>query len=342
MWREHPMATRALSPTPGTESGLPRSANHARAHKPWFAMAATTVGLAGLLIFVEGQLSGVGGVVAARLSVHASLLSTLLLALSAVIYLAHALVRDPQVGRAASALAAAGASGVIGASIVRWVEVEWMAPGTLDYAGQYESLTWVAAIAVYLYLCIEDIYETRLAGGFVLPSVVAALGLAAWLIAVSPAPEQTFMTLATAYVGEGVWVSTLVGLGALAVIGALGITALARPWAAAGAMGNGWRRWPLRGPPVYERSLRWAMVVGFCAFTLAVMLGAARQVVMRVLEFDPSLPALWLYFAVLFLAWRLRRARRDLLSWGSLLAIALVVVGLVAPRVIAELAGMPP
>jgi len=324
-----------------TESGFPPPEERARARKPWFAMAATTVGLAGLLIFAEGQLSGVGGVVASRLSVHASLLATLLLALSAVLYLAHALVRDPHVGRAASALAAAGASGVIGASLVRWVEVEWMAPGTLDYAGQYESLTWLAAIAVYLYLCIEDIYETRLAGGFVLPSVVAALGLAAWLIAVSPAPESTFMALATAYIGEGTRVSAVAGIGALTVIGALGIAGLVRPWAAAADPGNAWRQWPLRGPPAYERTLRWAMQVGFCAFTLAVMLGAARQLLTRALEFDPSLPALWLDFAALFLAWRLRRTRRDLLSWGSLFAIALLVIGLVAPRVMAEVAGMP-
>jgi ABC-type transport system involved in cytochrome c biogenesis permease subunit len=324
-----------------TGSGFPSSDERAPARKPWFAMAATTVGLAGLLIFAEGQLSGVGGVVASRLSVHASLLSTLLLALSAVLYLAHTLVRDPSVGRAASAFAGAGASGVIGASLVRWVEVEWMAPGTLDYAGQYESLTWLAAITVYIYLCIEDIYETRLAGGVVLPSVVAALGLAAWLIAVSPAPETTFMALAAAYIGEGTRVSTMVGIGALGVTGALGIAGLVRPWAVAVGPGSAWRRWPLRGPPAYERTLRRAMLVGFCAFTLAVMLGAARQLVTRAPEFDPSLPALWLDFAALFLAWRLRRARRDLLSWGSLIAIALLVIGLVAPRVMAQVAGIP-
>jgi hypothetical protein len=314
----------------------------ARAHKPWFAMAATTIGGAGLVIFAEGQLSGIGGIAASRLSVHASLLATLLLALSAVLYLAHVLVRDRLIGRAASALAAAGASGVIGASLVRWVEVEWMAPGVLDYASQYEAVTWLAAIAVYIYLCIEDIYQTRLAGGFVLPSVLAALGLAGWLIAVSPAPERTFMALAAAYIGAGTLVSAAVGIGALALIGALGITGLVRSRVAAAVPGSGWRRWPLRGPPAYEWTLRWAMLAGLCAFTLAMMLGAARQFVMRPFAFESSLPALWLDFAVLFLAWWLRRAQRNRLSWYALIAIALAAgIGAFAPRFMALAGGMP-
>lgn len=324
-----------------SESGFPVRAEWVGARQPWSAIAATTVGVAGLLIFAEGQLSGIGGIAAMRLSVHASLLATLLLALSAVLYVTHTLVRDRHVGRVASALAAAGASGVVGASLVRWVEVEWMAPGTLDYAGQYELLTWLAAIAVYLYLCIEDIYETRLAGGFVMPSVVAALGLAAWLIAVSPAPESTFMTLAIAYVGAGMRLSVMVGIGALGVIGTLSIAGLVRSWVSAAVPGSTWRRWPLRGPYAYEWALRWAMLVGFCAFTLALMLGVARQFVIRAFEFDASLPALWLGFAVLFLAWRLRHAERDRLSRCALIAIAVADSGAVAHDIMTAAGGAP-
>jgi len=299
-----------------------------RTRRPWFALVATTIGIAGFLVFGEGQLAGSGGMPVARLSVHASILSTLLLALSAVMYVAHGVAGDSVLGRGASAFAAAGASGVVGASLVRWIEVEWLAPDTLSYAGQYEVLTWIAAIAVYLYLCIEDVYQTRIAGGVVLPSVVAALGLAAWLIATSPAPERTFMELAVVYLQRATQVTMLAVGGALSVIGTLSVARLAAPFVA-GTGGFGQRRHRLSTGPLHDRFLRWAMLAGFCAVTLALMFDAAAHVANRLplAGFDLGVPALWLDFAVLYVVWQLRRWPRDLVAWWALVAVALAGAG---------------
>jgi hypothetical protein len=313
-----------------------------RGRRPWFAMAAFTMLFAASFVFVEAWLFG-RGLVTHQLSVHVSLVATLLIVLSAALYVAHAVVRVSGIGVVASNLAAIGASGIIGASLVRWIEVKWLASGTLDYAGHFEALTWLSAAAVYGNLVVEDIYRTRAAGGLVMSTVVAALGLAAWLIVVSPAAETTFVELALAYVKHAADVTTVIGVSAFVAIGAIALVSIANP-ILAGARRRGWRRWPLRGAPVCERALFWAMVGGFCALSLALLFDFVSQLLLRAdaSGFDPGLPALWLDFAVLFLAFRIRRWPREVLAQFAIVAVLIGLIGYIAPMLYESVARSTP
>ena len=293
---------------------------------PWFAVAAVTLALSGTVVAVEGGLR-VPDSVETQMSVHASMLAALLLAHSAVLYLTHAFVGSRALGRIASALALAGAAGIVGASLVRFIEVAWLAPqGVLSYASHYEALTWFVALAAFAYLFIEDIYRTRVAGSFVMPAIAAAIGMSAWLMSTAPTTDATFTALMERYV-SGAWrLALLVGTGSLAIIGIVGtirllVSVRTQPYGAprAGVKAGG--------------LLFFAFVVGVCALTLALVFDGARQLIPRwsapSFEREAGLLAQWLILVSMFAAWRLGRLSGALIAGGSLLALALTFAGLV-------------
>ena len=291
---------------------------------PWFAVAAVTLALSGTVVAVEGGLR-VPDSVETQLSVHASMLAALLLAHSAVLYLTHAFVGSRLLGRVASGLALAGAAGIVGASLVRFIEVAWLAPqGVLSYASHYEALTWFVALAAFAYLFIEDICRTRVAGGFVMPAIAGAIGVSAWLMSTAPTTDATFTALMERYV-SGAWrCALLAALGSFVIIGAVSLVrwlvpALSRPPA------------PGRSPRNAEALLFPALVVGVCALTLALVFDGARQLIPRwsapSFEREAGLLAQWLILVSMFAAWRLGRLSGALIAGGSLLALALTVAG---------------
>jgi hypothetical protein len=292
---------------------------------PWLAVAAVTLALSGTVVAVEGALR-VPNSIETQVSVHASMLAALLLAHSAVLYLTHAFVGWRTLGRVASALALAGAAGVVGASLVRFIEAGWLAPkGVLHYASHYEALTWFVALAAFAYLLIEDVYRTRVAGGFVMPAVAAAMGMAAWLMSAAPTTDVAFTALMERYV-SGAWrCALLVATGSFVVmsivsLGRWFVSALAR----SPEMGRAARN--------TESLLFPALVVGVCALTLALLFDAARHLIPHwsapSAQREAGLLAQWLILVTMIAAWRSGRRSGSLVAGGALLALALTFAGL--------------
>lgn len=284
------------------------------------ALEATFVILVATLIVTAGHLfPATFSHARVRLSVHASIVSTLVLAASALCYVAHALLRAPMLGRSATASAALGASGLLGASIARWWEVQWLAPGALQFSAQYELLTWVAAFCVYVYLAAEDVYATRSAGAFLIACVLVALTVAAWLIGMAPLPDPTFTVVTVTYVQDLIVVSTIVGYGA----------ALAVAAHTAWRIIDRRRRGPRAGTsdPMYA----FTAVGALCAAAAHVALVAAARFVPDAAErprVDPWLASTALVLAVACFAWRWRGARPDALV--EYVGPGLIVAGLIA------------
>lgn len=319
------MVADALHEEFAATSARVRGARRIEGRIPWFAAAASTVALCSAAVAVEGGFR-IPDSVETQLSVHASILAALLLAHSAVLYLTHAFFRSRALGRIATALALIGAAGIVGASLVRFIEAEWLAPqGALRYASHYEALTWFVALAVFAYLFIEDIYRTRVAGSFVMPVIAAAMGMSAWLMSAAPTTDATFTALMNGYVG-GAWrFALLVAMGSLAVIGGV---AIARASIAHLTSRFGWVR--IAGN--VDALLPPTLVVGLCALSLALMFDAARQLIPRwsapSVEHEAGVLAVWLIFVAMFAAWRLGRLSRTVVVGGTLLAFASAFAGL--------------
>jgi hypothetical protein len=319
---------------PGSRRAAPPSGR-----VPWFAVLTVTLGAAGLAIFFEGARPPVPGP-AALLSVHASILAGLLLAHSAVLYVFDGLVRSERLGRAASLLAAIGAAALIAASLVRWVEASWLLPGgTLIYAGSHEALTWLAALAAIAYLVIEDFFHSRIAGGLVLPLVAAALGLAAWLVAVSPATDPGFAALLGGYLDRAAHVAATVGFGSFVLIGA---TAAARRTghrgrarAFIGGTGRAAEGVVVAGDPVLLGSVG----VGLCAVTLALVFDLTRQWIPGVnatpVHYDVALAVLGLDLCLLYAFRRSNHGASLFLIRWAMVALLLAVSCWVGRRMIA-------
>lgn len=99
------------------------------------------------------------------------------LAASALLYLVHAWLGAEAVGRAATTLAAAGATGVLAALAAGMLHAGQLAMGLC------EDIALLSAAAVLAYLGIERAYRTRSGGMVVMAAVMAAVLCQIWLIA---------------------------------------------------------------------------------------------------------------------------------------------------------------
>lgn len=249
---------------------------------PWFAIAALTAGVSGTVVFVEGRQPPFAEVASAP-SVHASIVAALLLAQAAVLYVVDGVARRTRLGRAASLSAAVGAAALIAASLVRWIESEWMtAPGSLRYAGHYEVLTWIAALGVFACLAIEHVYRSRIAGCLIMPLVALVLGACAWLMAGSPTVDPAFGALIERYLAQSLRLATWVGAASFAVAGAIAWSRHVRHRPAQPARRspgdvNVGARVRLRDAAAF-----WFALAGFCALALALIFDAARLLLFHV------------------------------------------------------------
>lgn len=245
----------------------PRSASIGLVDRPsWRIVAGVIPGIAAAVVLLERWWPAVAAATEVRLSVHVSIIATLFLVASAVIYVAYLLAGSVAVGRLASTATGFGASALIGASLARWVEVHWLSSGDLRYAEEYEALTWIAACTSYAYLCVEAVYKTRVAGALILGCVVGVLGAAGWLIGAAPVPDTAFMPLAHVYVRAAVVCAASAGTGLLGIVSVLSVMALV----SASPAGH-WLR-------AMGRLHHHVALAALCLLTIAVVLDVAGRI----------------------------------------------------------------
>ena len=252
----------------------------------------------------------------ATMSMHWSVGASWLLALAAALYIVSHAAWTGQVGRWASWLALWGASGLLAASALRAVEAAWLLP-SLQFAQRFEAPSWVAAIAVLVYLRIEQAWHSRDGGALVLLLVLAALWMDLWLMAWTGMPT-TLADVVRSHLGWLWHVAGKTGVAACVFLAA---------WCAAGAL-PALRRWVR-----HDVRLKVAMCVGLAGFTVALLSALALLVLpgdhAEALARFLAGAAVWVNFGALYLVWRRWRMVESMFGWGIVLALLMAVLGYV-------------
>jgi hypothetical protein len=248
-------------------------------------------------------------------SMHWSVAASWMLALAAALYLVAHASWPAHVGRWASRLALWGAGGLLAASALRALESAWLMP-LQPFAQQFEAPSWIAAVAVLVYLRIEQAWSSRDGGALVLLLVLAALWMDLWLMAWTSGLPATLAEVVRSHLGWLWHVGGKLGVAACVFLGA---------WCAAGLV-PAWQR-VVRD----DARLRLAMCAGLAGFTVAllsalallVLPGDHREAISRFL----AGAAVWVNFGALYLVWRRWRMVEPLFGWGIVLALAMALLG---------------
>jgi hypothetical protein len=284
---------------------------------PWRGSAAVMATGIVLAAAVESQWLRGAARPMATWSMHWSVAASWMLALAAALYLVAQASWPAYVGRWASRLALWGAGGLLAASALRALESAWLLPAQ-PFAEQFEAPSWIAAVAVLVYLRIEQAWSNRDGGALVLLLVLAALWMDLWLMAWTAGLPNTLAGVVRGHLGWLWHAGGKVGVAACVFLGA---------WCAAG-MVPAWQRF-VRD----DTRLRLAMCAGLAGFTVAllsalallVLPGDHREAISRFL----AGAAVWVNFGALYLVWRRWRLVESLFGWGIALALAMALLGYV-------------
>jgi len=251
----------------------------------------------------------------ATLSMHWSVGAAWLLALAAALYLVSRAAWPALLGRSASWLALFGASGLLAASALRAMESAWLLP-SFPFAEQFEVPSWIVAIAVLVYLRVEQAWHSRDSGAMVLLLVLAALWIDLWLMAWTSGMPRTLADVVRTHLGWLWHVGGKLGVVACVFLGA---------WCLAGAapsLGR-WVRDDLR--------LQAAMCTGLAGFTLALLSALALLVLpgdhWEAISRFLAGAAVWVNFGALYLVWRRWRMVETQFGWGIALALVMALLG---------------
>lgn len=248
--------------------------------------------LAGIILQGAGWL-GPSLLAQATLSMHMSVAGAGLMAIAAALYL---VTEDSQIewlGLGASRTALIGALGLVGGSMLRAAEAGLPLTGVFEYQVGLEAPGLIAAIAVLVYLRIEQAWQTRRAGALVLGLALIALALDVWLMSGTRGVPEVLGRVMDEH---------LIGLWHLG--GKLGVLAsvILTMWAVFR------RHLRIAAAVLLEQMLRAAMAIGLSGFTVALLSAMALNLLP-----GPSPDSLsrfmagavvWLCFGVLYLAWR--------------------------------------
>ena len=284
---------------------------------PWLACAVAMPAAIALAVALQSQWLRDVQQPVATWSMHWSVGAAWLLALAAALYLVAHAGWSGAVGRWASSLALWGASGLLAASALRAVESAWLLPSQ-PFAEQFEAPSWIAAIAVLVYLRIEQAWHSRDGGALVLLLVLAALWLDLWLMAWTSGMPRTLAEVVRVHLGWLWHVGGKVGVVACLFLGV---------WCLAGVLPT-WRRWVR-----HDARLTLAMCLGLGGFTVAllsslgllVLPGDHWEAISRFL----AGAAVWVNFGALYLVWRRWRTVESMFDWGIALALLMAVIGYV-------------
>lgn len=292
---------------------------------PW--RSCTAVMAAGIVLAAAVQSQWLRG--AARpmstWSMHWSVAASWMLALATALYLVAHASWPAHVGRWASRLALWGASGLLAASALRALESAWLLPAQ-PYVEQFEVPSWIAAIAVLVYLRIEQAWSNRDGGALVLLLVLAALWMDLWLMAWTSGLPHTLADVVRSHLGWLWHVAGKLGVVACVFLGA---------WWAAGAMPA------LRRFVRDDTRLSLAMCAGLAGFTVALLAALAllvlpgdhREAISRFL----AGAVVWVNFGALYLVWRRWPMVESLFGWGIALSLSMALLGYVGAAAVERL-----
>ena len=229
----------------------------------------------------------------ATLSMHVSVAASGLLAIAAALYVVLEDARINFLGIWASRFALFGSLGLAAGSLLRAAEVHWLSVRAFEYQIGLEAPGLIVAVAVLLYLRIEQAWQSRRAGALVVALALVALGLDVWLMATVEGVPSALGRVMDGHL-VGLW--HLGGKVGVAASAALVTWSLIR------------RHVRALAPAIVERIVRAAMNVGLSGFTLALLSslalamvpGPGREAVTRL---SAGL-AVWLCFSLLYVVWR--------------------------------------
>lgn len=288
---------------------------------PWRSCAAVSGVAVALAVAAQGQVGQVAPT-AATWSMHWSVAASWTLALAAALYLVARASSPAHVGRWASRLALWGASGLLAASALRAIEFGWLLPAQA-FSRQFEAPSWIAAIAVLVYLRIEQSWASRDGGALVLFLVLAALWMDLWLMAWTAGLPAPLAEVVRGHLGWLWHAGGKLGVAACVFLGA---------WCMAGAVPA------LRRHVRDATRLRLAMCTGLAGFTLALLASLAllvlpgdhREAIARFV----AGAAVWVNFGALYLLWRRWPVMEPMFGRGIVLALALALLGYIGALVL--------
>jgi len=194
---------------------------------------------------------------------------------SGILYVAHIRFTSKAVGRWATGLATAGAVGLMVAFFMRWYEsYQILAVGHVPLSNLYEVMVFFSALTVIVYLMMESVYRIKLAGAFVMPIVVGALGFELWLVAAGHAGPANVVPALESYWLHTHVLSNFIAYGAFAVAAGAGAIYLLRHRLESRNRMHGALLSRLPELAASERFIYWGIGIGFPLLTLATILGA--------------------------------------------------------------------
>lgn len=209
-------------------------------------------------------------------SQHLISYANLLLIGSTFLYISHLWITTKAVGRLASWMATIGAMGVTVALLIRWLETTYLHRlGPAPFSSLYEVTALFSAATVVIYLAMEKVYRTRVAGAFVMPIVVGAVLFESWLLSGDQATAGHLTPTLKSYWMHAHTLSNFIGYGAFAVAASLGIMYLFRVRSERSGRTHGFAMRTLPDLQHIDRLMFEAIVLGFSAYTLGMILGVA-------------------------------------------------------------------
>lgn len=200
--------------------------------------------------------------------------ANLLLLISTALYFVQ-LWRGPGLtGKLASIFATVGTVALSLNLAVRWMETYYLhRSGHVPFNVLYEMLAVFSIVTLVIYLVMERVFRTRIAGAFVMSIVMVAVLFQIWLTSTGQVVTGYRFPVILSYWKYAHVLGNLIGVGAFAVAAAMGAACLSR-YAHMRPRTGGFIAQTMPTAARLAHSMHFSIMVGFPAFTVATVLGA--------------------------------------------------------------------
>ncbi len=242
----------------------------------WLDGAALMIALMGLLTLLEPTAAQVSYKDQSNLFAgHVIMTMNVLFLFSAICYIAYLFAPESFIGSMATAAAWGGVYAGGSSLLLRWYESYLFLGGEIGHApvsNIYEVFILLFCIVTIIYLQWEKRYEAKAMGAFVMALVAAGVFFGIWLDSVGQAEIKPLVPALQSYWMKIHVPMNFVGYGSFAVACGAGMAYLTRMWLEA-RNSNMVRVFP--SLEQLDQLAYKSVAVGFPAFTLATILGAA-------------------------------------------------------------------
>jgi len=241
----------------------------------WSALLAIAIAVAAIGIYLEASRLEPGMPVGDLFSFVLTSYANLLVFASGLVYVGHIRFTSVAVGKWATGLATAGAVGLMAAFMIRWYETyQVLSEGRVPLSNLYEVVLFFSALTVIIYLMMESVYRVKLAGAFVMPIVMGAVGFELWLVAGGYAGPANLVPALKSYWLHAHVLTNIIAYGAFAVAAGAGAMYLVRYRLESRNRKYASLLSRLPDLAASENFIYRGIGIGFPLFTLATILGA--------------------------------------------------------------------